>query len=298
MEINQLRYFLAVCEEGNFSRAAARCFTSRQNLTKSVRNLERELGCQLFVLSGRTPVLTADGEEAARYAARAVEAIDELAAAFGVKRAHEGAPRPLRLSCGLSMQHSADALYRALLGFDDFELNVSENTGGRCYSLVAQGKVDAALIYCMNRSFDECESLVLGSAPVEVLVDGASKLAAKPVVKLSDLADFLLILLPGFEFTYERFLRVYRKSGLDVDHIQSVASFESMKEWIVSHKAVSIVSRLYPEEIPQGLKRIPLEDIGCEWRAVLLYRREAERRADIEALAKHLRSSAKDGPYL
>ena len=298
MEINQLRYFLAVCEEGNFSRAAARCFTSRQNLTKSIHNLERELGCQLFVLSGRAPVLTADGEEAARYAARAVEAVDGLAAVFGVKRAHEGAPHPLRLSCGLSMRHSADALYRALLEFDDFELNISENTGGRCYNLVVQGKVDAALAYCMNRRFDECDSLVLGTARVEVLADASSKLAAKPVVKLSDLADFLLILLPGFEFTYERFLRVYREGGLDVDHIQSVASFESMKEWIVSHKAVSIVSPLYPEEIPEGLCRVPLEDIGCEWQAVLLYRRGAERGRDVEALAEHLASTIKDGSYL
>jgi LysR family transcriptional regulator, hydrogen peroxide-inducible genes activator len=44
MEMNQIRYFLALCEERNFTRAARRCGISQPSLTNSIRQLEQELG--------------------------------------------------------------------------------------------------------------------------------------------------------------------------------------------------------------------------------------------------------------
>ena len=49
MEIAQCRYFLALCQEGNFTRAAKRCGVAQPSLTRAIRKLERELGAPLFV---------------------------------------------------------------------------------------------------------------------------------------------------------------------------------------------------------------------------------------------------------
>ena len=49
MEIAQCRYFLALCQEGNFTRAAKRCGVAQPSLTRAIRKLERELGEPLFV---------------------------------------------------------------------------------------------------------------------------------------------------------------------------------------------------------------------------------------------------------
>ena len=48
MQMHQVRYFLAVCEELNFTRAARRCGISQPSLTTAIRVLERELGGALF----------------------------------------------------------------------------------------------------------------------------------------------------------------------------------------------------------------------------------------------------------
>src|SRR5829696_143971 len=48
MEMHQIRYFLAVCEELNFTRAAERCNVAQPSLTRAVKLLEEELGGQLF----------------------------------------------------------------------------------------------------------------------------------------------------------------------------------------------------------------------------------------------------------
>src|SRR5262249_9802129 len=48
MQMHQIRYFLALCEERNFTRAARRCGVSQPSLTNAIIGLERELGGALF----------------------------------------------------------------------------------------------------------------------------------------------------------------------------------------------------------------------------------------------------------
>jgi LysR family hydrogen peroxide-inducible transcriptional activator len=49
MDVTQIRYFLALCDEGNFTRAAKRCGVAQPSLTNAIRALERSLGGALFV---------------------------------------------------------------------------------------------------------------------------------------------------------------------------------------------------------------------------------------------------------
>ena len=48
MEMHQVRYFLAVCDTLNFTRAAERCHVSQPALTRAIKKLEEELGGPLF----------------------------------------------------------------------------------------------------------------------------------------------------------------------------------------------------------------------------------------------------------
>ncbi|MET9965566.1 LysR family transcriptional regulator [Streptomyces sp. NPDC006356] len=82
-----LRAFLAVAEELHFTRAAARLYVAQQALSRDVRRLERELGAELFVRTTRQVTLTGDGERLVPYARRALQAQDDLLAAFGQARA-------------------------------------------------------------------------------------------------------------------------------------------------------------------------------------------------------------------
>jgi DNA-binding transcriptional LysR family regulator len=62
MELRQLRYFLAIAEEGSFSRAAQRLHVSQPPLSTQIRNLEEEIGARLLVRTNRGASLTASGQ--------------------------------------------------------------------------------------------------------------------------------------------------------------------------------------------------------------------------------------------
>jgi DNA-binding transcriptional LysR family regulator len=53
MELTQIRYFLALCAEGSFARAAKRCGVAQPSLTNAIRALEHSLGGALFVRKPR-----------------------------------------------------------------------------------------------------------------------------------------------------------------------------------------------------------------------------------------------------
>src|SRR5688500_12082859 len=83
MELHQLRYFVAVAETGNFTRASERSHVSQPSLSQQISKLEGEIGHKLFHRLGRKAVLTEAGtaflERARRILLEVENAAKELA---------------------------------------------------------------------------------------------------------------------------------------------------------------------------------------------------------------------------
>lgn len=82
MELQQLRYVVAVAEAGNFTKAAERCFVTQPSLSQQVLNLESELGHKLFHRLGRRAVLTEAGSAFLERARRILTDVDDAGKAI------------------------------------------------------------------------------------------------------------------------------------------------------------------------------------------------------------------------
>ena len=76
MEMQQLRYVVAVARTGNFSRAAEQCHVAQPSLSQQIQKLEDELGERLFDRMKREAKMTPHGEAFLRHAVRILEEVD------------------------------------------------------------------------------------------------------------------------------------------------------------------------------------------------------------------------------
>jgi DNA-binding transcriptional LysR family regulator len=70
MELHQVRYFLALCKEKHFTRAAKHCGVSQPSLSNAIRRLEQELGGKLFNRGSANCTLSELGQEVWPHLAR------------------------------------------------------------------------------------------------------------------------------------------------------------------------------------------------------------------------------------
>src|SRR3954454_4615207 len=80
MNLRQLRYVVATADHGTMTAAAQALFVAQPALSRAIRELERELGIELFARAGRGVALTESGEQIVRYARDALRAVDAIEA--------------------------------------------------------------------------------------------------------------------------------------------------------------------------------------------------------------------------
>src|SRR3954463_9629798 len=80
MNLRQLRYVVATADHGTMTAAAQALFVAQPALSRAIRELERELGIELFARAGRGVALTESGEQIVRYARDALQAVDAIEA--------------------------------------------------------------------------------------------------------------------------------------------------------------------------------------------------------------------------
>jgi DNA-binding transcriptional LysR family regulator len=176
MELRHIRYFVAIAEEGSFTRAAERLWVAQPGLSTQIRRLETELGVQLFDRHTRGVDLTAAGElflERARIALRAVEAAGATGADM---RAGVSGTLRVGLSSGAGWQHTPLLLHRFARERPGVEVGVLEAPGGTLWRDLRDGRLDALIAPSVFKSAD-LRSLALGSEPWVALVGAPHRLS-------------------------------------------------------------------------------------------------------------------------
>ena len=185
LEVRELRYFVAVAEELNFSRAAERLGIAQPPLSRAVRVLERRLGVALFQRDTRRVTLTPAGQamfEAAPQALDAMSAVTRRAQRAGSATPGLVVTAKPGIASGL-LQQIADA-YRALPGSIPVQIAVS---GYRAQAqMVRDGRADIALL---SSPYDEAglDSEPLTSESRVAALPAGHPLARRGVLRCRDL---------------------------------------------------------------------------------------------------------------
>lgn len=146
MELKQLRYFMAVAEELNFTRAANRIGIAQPPLSQQIIALEHQLRAQLFVRTKRKVELTSSGEVLLSYARRLINVVQEAEEA--VFLASRGGAGRLKIGAMYSTLHRlVPAILRESHLYDPHVvLDFSELTVAQQQQALNDGSIDLAIV--------------------------------------------------------------------------------------------------------------------------------------------------------
>ena len=215
MNIGQIRYFVAVYQAGSFSKAAKDQFITVQAVSKSIADLENELGRPLFERKSRGVAPTPFGDLLFHKAQETLASFDQLQKiAFAPEKE---TPPSLRFAlCAPNFANNAQTranIAMLLSSRIGAPVDVSLSSGYDGLSMMREGKVDALItVGRLDTPFTECVSAL--SSPTAVSVPSDHPLASRKTVTLDDLADYPVIVDPDLDFFNESILATYVKRGV------------------------------------------------------------------------------------
>jgi DNA-binding transcriptional LysR family regulator len=301
MELRQLAVFVAVAEEGSFTRAADRLHVVQSAVSAAVRNLERELGARLFDRTTHKVALSDAGR------ALLPEARTTLAAAAAARDAVDavkGAVRGTIVLGNLQAQGMRSIDVAGMLAefrsvHPGVEVQVRQGGSLEMTTKVRDGELDLAFVALPDQQFPGVELIPMASEPIVLAVAAGHPLAGRRRVELSALGSETIIDFPegwGIRMANDRAFAaagVTRHIDYEVNDTGSVIGF-------VRHGlAVGLLPRSFFEDT-SGVVFVPLRGRAPQFLTAIATpsnrRPSADSRALLQTLLAHNSDKASRRP--
>ena len=197
MTLQQLRYADTVAEHKSINQAAMKLFITQPSLSSSIRDLEEEIGLQIFIRTNRGIVITQEGEEFLGYARQMLEQYRLMEERFVMREQY-------KKKFSVSMQHYTFAVQAFInmakeFGMDDYEFAVHETKTFEVIENVKNQKSELGVLYlndfnqkALTKLFAEhdLEFIELFQCDIYVYISKENPLAQKELITFEDLKDY------------------------------------------------------------------------------------------------------------
>ncbi|HEX3961197.1 MAG TPA: LysR family transcriptional regulator [Trebonia sp.] len=262
MELRQLEYLVAVAEEASFTRAARRVHISQSGVSAQVRQLERELGAELFDRCGRTATPTQAGEAALVHARAA------LAAAAAMRQAVDDVTGLLRgqLTIGMVTACTITGLFDALDGFHrahpGVALTLVEDSSAELAERARSGALDLALIGAAGALPEGLTVLPIVTERLVAAVPDSHSLADRARLTLAELSVFPLICMPRGTGIRAAFDQSCAACGVQPAISLEASAAAAVVDLTARGLGVAILSESMATAYRDRLQALPIEDAG------------------------------------
>lgn len=197
MTLQQLRYLIAIVEEGSILKASHRLLVSQPSLSKSMVDLEKEMGIKIFIRNNRGVYLTEEGEIFLAYSRSVIEEADFLENKYKNKEVSKRV-------FSISSQHYAFVVNAFVelvkeFGKNKYEFSLRETTTSQIIEDVKTLRSQIGIMYLsnFNRNIilgilerEDLEFSTIFKAKPHVFISKNNPLAKREVIKLEDLKDY------------------------------------------------------------------------------------------------------------
>ena len=265
--MHQVRYFLAVARLLNFTRAADECNVTQPSLTRAIKQLEAELGGDLFRRERPAAQLTELGQRMHPLLKQCYEAAAgarQLASSF--KSGEVGSLR-------IALTHSVDLslliphLDQIKRLFNRLEFRFLRGNSREVGEFLKKGEAELGIAAEIGEDWDRLDAWPLFTEGFHLIMNRRRALAGRDHIDFEDLRGEPLLSRNYCEHA-ERLSASLRSHGIDVDHSHEVSSERDLIELLEADIGIAIVP--HTASIPQTLKRAAIDGFEAR-RTVHLY---------------------------
>jgi DNA-binding transcriptional LysR family regulator len=255
MEMHQVRYFLAVAQALNFTRAAEECHVAQPSLTRAIKLLEDELGGDLFRRERPRAMLTPLGERMFPLLRQCYDAAQSARALAA--RITEGEVAVLKIAVSSSIELG---LIMAQVGelrksFSEIELKILRGTGGQVIEHLKAGEVELAIAAEVDAAWDRLDTWRLFEESFDVVFSRGHRLANQETVAFDELEPERLLSRTHCE-RYADLSELLRARGFAADRRHEVASDQDLLALLDANIGVGFLPRSV--NAPPSLVRMPV----------------------------------------
>jgi DNA-binding transcriptional LysR family regulator len=274
VEMHHIRYFLAVSETLNLTKAAERCNVAQPALTRAIKALEGELGGELFRRERALSHLTELGQRMLPMLRQCYDTA--LTAKMVAETIKSGAASPLSVAISQTVALSyftpvIQELSRALPGL---ELKLRRGSGGEVAEYLKSGTAELAIAGPLE-TWSRFDEIPLFEEPFGLVVSRSHRLANRDKVEFQDLASENLLINTGCEML-EALRACLEANGIPYTATHQVATREDLFALLKADLGVAIIP-IAPTEA-DGLCQISLERLDLV-RRVSMYTVAGRQRA-------------------
>ena len=196
MTLQQLKYALTIADCGSMNEAAKQLFLSQPSLSETMKELETEIGLDIFLRSNRGIVITPEGEEFLSYAKQVIDQYELLQSKYIEKN--------IKKKFSVSTQHYTFAVKAFVetvkqIGMEHYEFAVHETTTASVIENVKNFKSEIGVLYqndfnekVLNKMFKEngLEFVELFSCDTFVYIWKGHPLAKQKVISMEELDEY------------------------------------------------------------------------------------------------------------
>ena len=276
MSIRRLPIFLSAAEHLNFTKAAEEHHISQTAVSQQIKQLEKELGFQLFVRGKRGVSLTPAGLEYYRQCKKLL-AQYQTAVAKG-RRVAGGDSDSLTIGyAGAYELWNATKLIREYYrSHPESQIDLKFASNQTLLSDLSAGKIDIAVICEFGVELsDWLAAKELSNDPCVLMISSAHPLAKKDILDRRDLTDLPIALnrAQDTQTTASQILQMYSHLGMSGNKRYYIDDFYSLAMLVSSGLAVSVVPDSMQQMGPDGLSFIPIKGFHSTARTMVVYQK-------------------------
>lgn len=266
MTLQQLRYVIEIADSGSMNEAAKKLFISQPSLSGAVKDLENELGFEIFIRSPKGMITSSEGEEFLGYARQVNDQFDLLSNHY--------LDRKTKKKFSVSMQHYSFAVEAFVevvkqYGMEKFEFAVYETRTDEVIENVKNFKSELGILYINDFNEKVIKKLLhtnslefkeLFTCDTFVYLSNNHPLAGRKEISIEELSDY-----PVLSFDQGRsgslFLAEEQLSTYDYDKIIKGNDRATMLNLMVGLNGYTLCSGIISEDLNgSGYAAIPLKE--------------------------------------